>query len=212
MEGNEGRIVVAGRVEMDTQPPFKSVREAVVLFEERVLAGGVIANKLKEIRTANETIVEVAPSRMTSLMAQLEEAKKDLHNAREGNRALALFMESLQEELREARREINQFKQSRAHDLKKQALMDPDIEDVKFEEEEEEEEEEETKGFLFRREDKKKFVKFASSPALARVIVSEEDQEGDCNGALERNPTLKKTKKKVGSKNPLVGFMGWFKK
>lgn len=48
MEGEEG-VVVRGRVEIDMRQPFQSVKEAVILFGEKVLAGEIHAKQLQQV-------------------------------------------------------------------------------------------------------------------------------------------------------------------
>lgn len=49
MERELEGVVVRGRVEIDMRQPFRSVKEAVMLFGEKVLAGEIHAKQLKEV-------------------------------------------------------------------------------------------------------------------------------------------------------------------
>lgn len=74
MEGSEGGgLVVRGRVEIDMRQPFSSVKEAISLFGEKVLAGEIYANKLKEVFFSNLFISSILSSASIYFLFLLEQ-------------------------------------------------------------------------------------------------------------------------------------------
>ncbi|KAG8377913.1 hypothetical protein BUALT_Bualt08G0083000 [Buddleja alternifolia] len=195
------------RAEIDTSAPFRSVKEAVVLFGERVLAGEVYANKLKEIQDygANENGTE-------TISFELEETKQSLEKAREESMQMALCLSSLQQELEQTKSELHKLK-TRASDRR---ALDLEIDDLKFVKEHnnmeliEEQVKKET-TMTSRDHDqkvefhKKKYVRFANPPMVTQVVVPPPPPPPmPCyEEVLQRHPSLKQKKKKA-----LIPFIG----
>ncbi|XP_057969817.1 WEB family protein At2g17940 [Malania oleifera] len=191
MERSEEGVVVIGRAEIDTRAPFRSVKEAVLLFGERVLVGEVYAQKLKEMRTTSES--GNVQSKIQTVTTELEETKQSLQKAREEGILMANCLKSLKDELQQTKTELRQLKAIRELE-KETAIMDPEIEELKFIENAPSKAQ--TKVEVEESDiQKKRYVTFASPPSLAQVIINH-DHESEA-------PMQKKDKKK-----PIVPIIG----
>ncbi|KAJ0255881.1 WEB family protein [Hirschfeldia incana] len=91
------------RAEIDTRAPFRTVKEAVALFGERVLASQVYSNHLKVM----ESDKFEDPAKIET---ELEETKHNLKRAKEESIRMQNSLSSLKEELERTRQELQKLR------------------------------------------------------------------------------------------------------
>ncbi|KAL9299788.1 WEB family protein [Arabidopsis thaliana] len=201
-----GNVWRSGRAEIETKAAFGSVKEAVAMFGEKVLAGKIYATRLREIRTKETNSTPSSLSRLPSLTLELEQTKQTLTRTLQLNTSLSNRIKTLTQELELGKKEIQRLSRTRSS-----RLDNPEIEELKFVEQHQTmtsndfEEEVVTTEEL----EKRRLVTFASSPLLTRVMssVGDEEERNKKEKDFERDCSVKKTKLKKG----FAPFMGWFR-
>ncbi|KAG6481625.1 WEB family protein At1g75720-like [Zingiber officinale] len=125
--GSNSQASAAARAEIDTSAPFRSVKEAILLFGEKVLAGEIYASRLNQFRaTANRGEHEGA--RLSCVVTELEEARRKLAKANEERSTLKCCLASLQAELEITRLELAQLKAEDGHERRIKDIGEVEVE------------------------------------------------------------------------------------
>ncbi|GAB2224426.1 hypothetical protein Droror1_Dr00005185 [Drosera rotundifolia] len=180
-----------GQANVDSRAPFKSVKEAVMLFGEKVLVREIYANKLKQMQ--DQTSQE--QPKPGPVKAEPEEAKRSLDLAREEANTMASCLQSLREELHQTKRELQQLKTAMKEERRAMRL---EIEHLRFVER--------SVGDNATEFQVKKLVRFASPASLVQQAKFH-DHVGGTNIKAASFKECHGQKKKKGSM--MLPAFGW---
>lgn len=146
------------------------------------------------------------PLKLDTMTVELEETKQNLQKAIDEGMIMATCLSSLQKELQQTKRELQQLKQTDLYSKCQSIMIEPATQDQV--EEDVKHVKDVTKFEVLKSEtishdkdaefQKKKYVRFANEPCLTKFIVQQEEDP-----VLERHPSLRKKKKK-----PLIPLIG----
>ncbi|XP_042386005.1 WEB family protein At3g51220-like [Zingiber officinale] len=129
--GGEHQRGVGAMAEIDTSAPFASVKEAIMLFGEKVLVGEIYANRLNQFHASTASKNDHERTRLTSVIAELEEAKHKLDKANEERSQLKCYLSSLHAELENTKLELAQLKAEDDHEKRiKDIEVEIEVENV----------------------------------------------------------------------------------
>ncbi|XP_047314589.1 WEB family protein At1g75720-like [Impatiens glandulifera] len=193
-----GKIKIRSKAEIDTRAPFKSVKEAVTLFGDRLhVIPPITLNKIQiERNNMKEEDASSSSLRLFTIKGELEETKQNLQKAKDESMQIANCLYSLQEELERAKLEIQQLKNRESAEI--QVMLKKEMECLKFTTENMEDAIEVKKHAV----SSKKYMDPSPNDRITFLkSVDDEDHER----VLLRHPSLKKTdKKKKKTLIPLI--------
>ncbi|CAL9146801.1 unnamed protein product, partial [Musa hybrid cultivar] len=143
MGSREEDGVIVGRVEIDTSAPFRSVKEAVMLFGERMLAGEVYANRLDEVSSASSLSLSLYVSylniliQLRTLKLQWQQSIAEIKELISTNEFWMLIersrMGSIVAELEETRQTLEKANEERQEMLNRLSSLGEELEKTKME-------------------------------------------------------------------------------